>query len=132
MISVENKAGRLLEVRFEGQVALADVTSFRSQLAGFLVKHPKVIICVNLRTAEPFSVEVKAMLLGIMRSDNPRVERAAYLTVSGKPIHSMVEEILGVLHHPVRRHFTDPDLLCRWLRELLSPQEQLRLAEVVK
>jgi hypothetical protein len=43
-------------------------------------------------------------------------------------IHLMVEKILGVLHHPPRRHFTEPDSLRSWLGEVLTLPEKAQLA----
>ena len=133
MLTAELQEGRLIEVKAEGHVSVAEVMVFRSQFTDNLVRAAqRVVICTDLRTAAAFGPEVSLMLLGMMKSDNPILERSGHLTQPDTAFGSQLEEMVLLANNPSRRAFAEAEELTRFLAPVLSPSERLRLRQFLQ
>jgi hypothetical protein len=128
MFTIECNAGRLLEVWVESPVALEELVPFRARLRAVLSAMPEqMIAAVDLRSARLFPPEVAEGFVSIMRGDNPRIERSAFLVSDSALFSLQIERMIREAGSPVRRAFRDPPALSAWLGQLLSPAERTRL-----
>ena len=131
MLYANLQAGRLLETHGSGVVTYADFVAFRSdfqaRMAKVLETAPKAIASGDLRGMEALGPDVAPVVLGMLRADNTRLERAAYLVTSGSAFHRQYEAIVGATKHPGRQVFTDAPSLIEWMSPLMQPDELARL-----
>src|SRR5690242_14752493 len=81
MFDIKSHAGRLVEVRAGGNLDVEELKRFRTEFAALLAKtQGQLVIVVDWRETQGITDETGPLLIGVMRSDNPRLERAAHLT----------------------------------------------------
>lgn len=134
MISAEHKAGRIVEAHATGDVTYDEFLAFRSAFQGKFAKLPlgqKAIVVGDLRGTNALGPEVAPVVLGMLRADNARVERAAHLVTAGSGFHKQYESIVEATKNPNRQVFTDPGSLIAWLAPMLSEPELARLREML-
>lgn len=123
MFDIQNRVGRFVEVRAGGELDFEELKRFRSEFTALLVKTTgPLVICVDWRQVTRIDEEVLPLLVGIMRSDNPRLLRAAHLT--SEPNAAQVAQVTDAsknLEH--RRCFDAPVPLVKWVEEVLEPEE---------
>jgi hypothetical protein len=128
MMRVEMRVGRFIEIRGSGVVTVAEMNQFRSQLFALMVKAGRPIVAaVDMRGLEPFDETARGMFVGLMRGDNPHVERSAHLSKAGSPYCLQAEEMITQAGNPSRKHFTSAAELERFLIPALDLPEQNRL-----
>jgi hypothetical protein len=81
MITVENNAGRLVEITQTGKITLNELKMAFQPFQRILDRHKgnQVVLCTDWRGMEALSPDVSELLLEIMKSDNERVERQAVI-----------------------------------------------------
>jgi hypothetical protein len=136
----ENRVGRLLEVVLEAGMTLEEAQQFRTKMFLALSSLPgRGVLFGDLRRALRFAPDVRDKMLDMLRHDNPKVERTAFLMSDG-PFANQVERIVleatpavADLKRtaPVRRVFLDKLAARDWLIEVLGSDERARLAEFV-
>jgi hypothetical protein len=132
MMTVGQKVGRLVEVRVASPVAIEDFPRLSQSLQEAMTPHPKVVFCVDWRGASVFTQEVSDRILTIMKSDNPRIERSAFL-LGGKTIFGLqLERLISTAGNPDRKAFRDGFQLMVWLAPVLTPPERHRLVRFVE
>jgi hypothetical protein len=73
--------------------------------------------------------EIADRMIQLIRTDNPRVERSAYLMpAAGATLHLQFQRLVKEAAHPARRIFTDVGAMRGWLDAVLAPAERERLA----
>lgn len=128
MISVEMRVGRFVEIRGSGKVTVEEMSIFRNQLFSLMVRAGRPIVaCVDMRGLEPFDDMVASMFVGLMRGDNPHVERSAHLSEIGSAYHEQAREMIQQARNPSRQLFDLLAPLTRWLGEVLTAPEEMRL-----
>jgi hypothetical protein len=128
MHSVEIHAGRLVEITLRGPVSVDDVRDFRGLMASRVMSVPgRVVICGDLRSLEYVEDEVKVMLIGIMRADNPRLVRSGHVVTAGTRSAKQVIEAIRESQSDDRKCFTEVSSLAAYLGEVLEPFEKVRL-----
>lgn len=129
MVTVENNAGRLVEIRLPIRSSRNDAHELQGKLLKLFDRMPgRVVICTHMvgeGILPPESAEVHATIL---RRDNPRVERAALVAPPDQPaLAAQIERLIEGASHAGRK-------LCRtdteaetWLAPALSGVERMRL-----
>jgi hypothetical protein len=126
MFQIQHRVGRLVEVSAGGTLALDETKRFRTEFAQLLA-HTQglLVICVDWRQAERIEDDALPLLVGVMRSDNPRLERAAHLP--SPTIADQVRTLAQASKNTQRRAFDRPEALLDWVNEVLTPEESARL-----
>jgi hypothetical protein len=127
MFTVANRVGQLLEIRVKSPFGIDDVMVLFKQIYKSMMREKQVRVIVDargLRIADPAVID---MVIGMMRQDNPFVERNAFLMHQGALIHLQAERMLRELNVTNRRSFQNRDEAEKWLAEILSVDEKRRL-----
>ena len=131
-LSVHNPVGRLFEVRVVPPVSMDEATVFMQQIVELTMKQPgKVVACTDLRagtrTIDPSSI---GFIAGIIRSENPRLERNALIVSSLAPTFALQMERMvktaGTAHRRIFRTRGEAEV---WLGEVMTGPEKARLRQ---
>lgn len=129
MMKVDHRVGRLLEVRISSPVEMTDFPDFTQRLGQLMRPHEKIVFCVDWRGADIFSSEVSERFLTIMKGDNPKIERSAFLLGNKGAVFAMqMERLIWQADNPNRKTFRDVRELTAWLNPSLNAEEKLRLS----
>lgn len=128
MFSLDVRQGRLIEGRITSPVVLSEVAAFGRRLKELLgsIAGP-VVICTDLRGANLFPPDVADGFVTLMKTDNPRLERSAFLVGESAIFGLQVERLIRDARNTARRTFRDTALLVNWLGEVVDPKERARL-----
>ncbi|WP_394838391.1 hypothetical protein LVJ94_15930 [Pendulispora rubella] len=123
-----NRVGRLIELTVETPVSVDEANrafvDTRNLVQGL---RTKVVTACDLMGADIFAPEVSDKLTHLMRSDNPHVERSAYL-VSDAPTFSLqFMRMIREAGNPARRIFRRRAEMESWLAPVLTLDERERL-----
>ncbi len=135
MLTADHQAGRLVEARGEGLITYSDFMVFRSSFAEKLARagaKQQVIAVGDFRNVERLADDVAPAVLGLLRSDNARVERSAHLLTAGTPFAQLYAQLIEKTHNATRRAFTEPAALIEYLAPVLTPAEQQRLQAILR
>lgn len=128
---VARKVGRLLECRIVSPITEDEAKSFamevRALLLGFAER--QALGCVDLRGAHVFSPEVSDLFTAVMRNDNPRIERSAFVVHPGALFGIQIERMLREAQNPARRTFREVAGARAYLGEEMTDPERRRTAE---
>lgn len=126
MFQIQQHVGRLVEVTAGGILALDELKRFRTEFAALLARtQGLLVICVDWRRTERIEDDVLPLLIGVMRSDNPRLERAAHLP--SKAIEAQVARMAEASKNQQRRAFDTAEALVAWTSEVLTLDETAQL-----
>ena len=131
MLTVENRVGRLIELRGSGPMLAEDAESGARELVKVLLKiEGKAVGCVDLRRSGLLRPEGAARFIEIMKRDNPKIERNAFILLEAKATLSLqIERLIREAGSPSRRLFHSAVEAQRWLNESLHlAVERARLA----
>lgn len=130
MHTVENVAGRLVEVRVATPLTLEEVQQFVREHQTVAHRIPeKYVGVVDLLHADVFPADVAQRLIQLLSAMADRVERSAFLIGESAVLALQVERVIRNAANPNRRAFRDPQQLRQWLEEILTRTERNRLAE---
>jgi hypothetical protein len=126
MHEVRSPGGRLLTLRLaspvdekEANEVISDVRRGLGGIAG------QSVICTDLTEARTFSPPIAARFTELMRSDNPKIERSAFLLAKDAATFSLqIERMIRESNSPHRKTFTEAQELERWLSPHLTPPER--------
>lgn len=128
MIVAEIKVGRLLEIRVTGRCPREDFLALRSGIAKAMVSKPgQLVMVTDFRDAERFPEEVADMALGLMKTDNARLERNIHFHTHGSPFAEQMKSMVETVGHPSRRVFFSIAPALAWADEVLTQEEKARL-----
>jgi hypothetical protein len=130
MVRVESPAGRLVTFRVVPPVDDGNAARAALELRTAVVAIPgPVIVCADLTEARTFSASTTQQFVGLMKADNPKLERSALLLGDASPTFRMqTERMVREAGSPARRTFGDVDELYAWLSPVLTPEESAALA----
>jgi hypothetical protein len=123
--------GRLLEVRAAaGYHNAAEVDAIFEQIGQALstIQGQRQVTVVDWRDCPVMAPEAAAHMVQLIAAANDTTERSAALARIESP--TAVLQFVRVIREaalPDRRLFDNPDKLCHWLDEVLSPAESERL-----
>jgi hypothetical protein len=130
MHTVENVAGRLVEVRVATPLTMEEVQQFVREHQTVANRIPeKYIGVVDLLHADVFPADVAQRLIQLLSAMADRVERSAFLIGESAVLALQVERVIRNAANPNRKAFRDPQQLRQWLEEILTRTERSRLAE---
>ncbi len=134
MYYVELKVGRLFEARFEAPVTMAEVKGAVLRTRTLLLsRSERVIGCTDLRKNKLTDDEVTATFVQMLKQDNPKIERSAFLVSPADPVYCLqIERMLREAGNPARRAFRDPARMFAWLSDALTPAEMARARAFVR
>ena len=129
MFTVENRVGRLIEIRIKSSFGVDDFAAFAARLGEVAGAVPgKLVGISDYRDARLLAPEVAEKMVGSLKNTNPKVERAAVLMAEKAGVIVLqAERILREANNPNRRVFRVAADAETWLAEVLSPTEQTRL-----
>lgn len=128
-MTVDQTVGRLVEVRIGSPVEIHEFLHLRANLGKAMAPHEKVLFCVDWRRADVFEPEVSERFLDVMRRDNPKFERSAFLTGTRAAFALQLEEMINLSNNPNRKAFQSPSDLKAWLDPLMTQAEKDRITQ---
>jgi hypothetical protein len=133
MYTIDNRVGRLIEIRVESPVTDEELSQFHDRIAK-VIKPIKgqVATCTDLVGATVFLQPVAARWIEIIKQENPIVERNAILVGEGAVFSMQVERIIRQAGFKNRKAFLAPAALTTWLGEILSVRERARLEQFLQ
>jgi hypothetical protein len=125
MHQVGNPAGRLVTFRVVPPVDDANAEAAARALRASIKAIPgPAVICSDVSEARTFSERTVEQFLALMKSDNPKIERSAFLLDPGAATFALqLERMVREASSPARRTFRDARALTEWLLPLLTPEE---------
>jgi hypothetical protein len=128
MYRVEQRAGRLVEVRVGLPFTSVDVDGCAEVVRHLLMKQKSLVFCVDLLQTSLLAPHDADKFVALMRQDNLRVARNGFLMANRlSTVALQMERLLREAGNPARRIFYSPAPLKAWLAEVLTPEEQARL-----
>jgi hypothetical protein len=133
MYTIENRVGRLIELRVESPVTEEELLQFHDKIAK-VIKPIKgqLATCTDLAGATVFLQPVAARWIEIIKQENPIVERNAVLVGEGAVFSMQVERIIRQAGFKNRKAFLAPAPLIAWLGEILTARERARLEQFLQ
>jgi hypothetical protein len=134
MFEVDNKVGRLVEIRSESILT----SESASEVARVIVAVSKKLAGLVVTVADYRQVRVLPTTLTLairtgMRTVNPFVLRTGILLPSHDPILiAQLSRIVDASGHSSRRAFQSPPELREWLNDVLTTAERTRLEEFLR
>jgi len=128
MYTIENRVGRLVELRVESPVTYEELLQFQDTF-GKVCKpiRGQVAVCTDFAGATVFTQPVTQRWTAIIKQDAPIVERNAVLVGEGAVFSMQVERIIREAGYQNRKAFLLPTDLTTWLGEILTVRERTRL-----
>jgi len=94
MIAVENRIGRLVEVRFTAPVTDDDIDGFGAQRGRALEKATERVVCLDVTRMNVLPPEQSDRLLEALRGPSPGRLRSAFLLPIGRAVVTLQFERL--------------------------------------
>jgi hypothetical protein len=133
MYTIENRVGRLIELRVESPVTEEELSRFHEALAKACKPiKGQIATCTDLAGATVFLQPVAARWIEIIKQESPIVERNALLVGEGAVFSMQVERIIRQAGFKNRKAFFAPATLTAWLGEILTVRERTRLEQFLK
>jgi hypothetical protein len=134
MYTVENRVGRLVEARIASPLTHAEMEQALRRAQALVFASPgRIVSCTDITALEMIPPTAVDLLIGLFTRDAPKVERAALLLPRSKStVAIQMEHTIRQVGVPNRMTFQDEGALQRWLGEVLTPPEQVRLTQFVK
>jgi hypothetical protein len=129
-LTVGNHVGRLFEMRIHPPVTMEETTRFLQDIVRLTTAQPaKIVACTDLRsasrTADPDTID---FIAGILRSENPRLERNALIVSTASPTFLLqMERMVKSAGNAQRRIFKARGEAEAWLADVLTGSERARL-----
>ena len=129
MWTVQRNVGRLLEARVGSLQTREEVATFSDECRRLMKRGgPPVVVCADYRAVQVFSPATAEALKENLRDMNPLIARSGLLIAPDHAINLMQMSRVARESGSQRRTFVDKAPLRAWLDELLTPDEQARLA----
>jgi len=128
MYTIENRVGRLIELRVESPVTYEELLEFHERLANVCKPiEGQIVICTDLVGATVITQQVTQRWTSIIKQDAPIVERNAVLVGEGAVFSMQVERIIRQAGQSNRKAFLSPTDLVAWVADILTVRERARL-----
>lgn len=130
MFSSENRVGSLVELRVRTPMTMEEMTALRHRHLEVLKGvDGSFVIVTDMRHAHVFPPEITDGFIRMMGQINPDLKRSAVLINESAVLGLQAERAIAEAGNPNRRSFRDPAELLRWMTEILTAEEQVRLQE---
>ncbi|KYF49405.1 hypothetical protein [Sorangium sp. So ce854] len=129
MYSVDNRAGRLIEVRLASPLPAGEVDACIARIQGVVTQNRHgAVICIELLQVDVLAPESAEKFLEMMRVQNATVHRTAYLLpVTNAILGLQVERLIRDAHNSSRKAFRDTTSLEAWLVPVMTMVEAQQL-----
>ena len=128
MWTAELKTGRLVTICISAPFGPEDVPPFLQGIGKILLEGPaRVVTCMDLRASSILAPEAAEQLIGLMRKDNPRIERTALVLSDNALVGLQVARMIREAGNPNRRTFHEAAQAVTWLEEVLTVSEAMAL-----
>jgi hypothetical protein len=124
MISVEHRLGKLVEIKFTPPVTMGDLEGFARDVNAATTGLAKVVFLVDFTGLHVLPEQEAQLMTSIMRTDNARVERSAYLLPLSAVAALQTERMIREAGNPMRRAFHVARKLLDWVGPSLDAAEQ--------
>jgi hypothetical protein len=133
MYTIENRVGRLVELRVESPVTYEELLEFHDTQAKVCKPiQGQIAVCTDLVGATVFTQPVTQRWMAIIKQDAPIVDRNAVLLGEGAVFSMQIERIIRQAGQPNRKTFLAPTELATWLGEILTVRERTRLESFLR
>lgn len=129
MISIENRVGRLIEVRFASPILDSEMTDFLRERERVmrLVGNDR-LVCIDLSRMHILPPSQADTFLNFLKGSRPGLTRNAFLLPPGQALLALqFGRIVREANNPARRTFQSRRDLITWLGEVMRPLERTRL-----
>jgi hypothetical protein len=124
MVTVENRIGRLIEVRQTGKVTIEELQESFPAFQRILSSSPqRFVMATDWRGMRVLDAKTSEALLGIMRSKNDRIERQMLVMDPSAVMGLQVRRLFKDAGGETRAVFESADLARGWLEPALTPLE---------
>lgn len=128
MFSVVVHEKRILCARIESCDSVDEAKQIALAVRDGLVSAGQPVVgSADFRRAKVFTPPVTEIFVGILKSDNPMIERSGHVLGSGATLSLQLERIVREAANPLRRTFRSTDDAETWLGEALTPSQRLWL-----
>lgn len=111
---------------------MAEFGTFRTRAAALLFETKgRIVGCTDLRRMDVLPPDVFEQLAGMLRADNPKVERNAFLVSANSVVQLQMQRMIHETNNPGRRTFRVEADARAWLEDVLTVPEQARLAAFI-
>jgi hypothetical protein len=129
--SIENTAGRLVEIRIWSPVSAAEARPWAALHDRVVEAAQGPYVCfVDLADATVFPPDAVDAYVSTMRNE-PRLLRTATLLGQSPTLHLQILRMIREANHPARRAFRDATALFAFLEPVLTGLERRRLRELL-
>ena len=134
MFTMEQRIGRLVEVRYRETLTLDDFTQLMAQTRTLFNNSKKALVFVtDARYVSPFPRDVAESLVWVMRRDNPKIAAGGILLSRENVVwQRQAERMLREAKSTVRRTFFEPQEVQGFLAPHLDGDERRRLNEFLR
>jgi hypothetical protein len=131
MYSIDNRVGKLVEIRIWSPVSVGEATLWGRDHDAVVNGIVGQYVCfVDLVEATVFPQDVVDTYIGTMKNE-PRLLRTATLLGASPTLGLQIQRMLREANSPERKAFREPRELEAWLGVVLTQQERARLRELV-
>ena len=124
MVTVENRVGRLIEVRQTGKVTVEELQeSFPIFQRILSSSTERFVMATDWRGMRVLDAKTSEALLGIMRAKNDRIERQMLVMDPSAVMGLQVRRLFKDAGGETRAVFESADLARGWLEPALTPLE---------
>lgn len=124
MVTVENNAGRLIEVRQTGKVTVGELQASFPTFQQILATSPqRFIMATDWRGMRVLDDQTSELLLNIMREENSRIEKQVLIISPSAILGLQVRRLFAEAGGESRMVFESPSAAVRWLAPSLKPHE---------
>ncbi len=134
MFTMEQRIGRLVEVRYRETLTLDDFTRLMAKTrALFNEAKARLVFVTDARHVLPFPRDVAESLVWVMRRDNPKIAAGGILLSRENLVwQRQAERMLREAKSTVRRTFFEAHEVQGWLAPHLDEAERRRLTEFLR
>lgn len=114
-----------MTLRIESCATVDEARALAKDIVGAFPPRPnKVVATVDFRCAHIFTPDVTDVLLGLLKGDNPHIEKSAHiLNASGALFSLQVERLVREANNPRRQVFREPKHALAYLADVLTPSQ---------
>jgi hypothetical protein len=129
MFKFEVRVGRLAEAVLGSPLSMQEFEAFiTATRLGLLALPGKAVVACDMSRLTLLADDVAERAVDLIRRDNPKIERGAYLMSQRRSSMSMqVTRLFREARSETRQVFDDKSAMRSWLCELLTPAELKRL-----
>ena len=129
MITIENRVGRLIEVRFSTPILDNELPEFLRERERIMRRVGQDrLVCIDLSRVQVLPPTQADAFLDFLRGSRPGLTRNGFLLPPGQAVLALqFSRIIRQANNPARRAFQSRPDLIDWMAELLRPPELVRL-----